>query len=262
MCFLTKCPYVPPHEFNIDFPHLMLRYGVAERNKGKTKLVDDQLTKTDRNGKFFSKFSNLANWSTKTSNKLTRPIMEMLLKIDKEAELPKFYKRTLIDQAKKIKALEEQLLYTKADSENNRKRSLEEAEKTRKFAIESFSQEILLVKDSLDSALTIENASLESYKNGVELTVKQLSTIFEKFNIEEIDPVGENFDPNFHQAMTMLDSEEEPNKIISVFQKGYKLNGRVLRPALVSVSKEKETSESVQNNTTNAPVDSRTSKKK
>ena len=148
--------------------------------------------------------------------------------------------KDLIDQSEKIEALEAQLLYAKADSENNRKRALEEAEKTRKYAIESFSQEILLVKDSLDSALTIDNASLESYKNGVELTVKQLSTIFEKFNIEEIDPVGENFDPNFHQAMTMLDSEEEPNKIISVFQKGYKLNGRVLRPALVSVSKEKE----------------------
>jgi len=158
----------------------------------------------------------------------------------KKAVKSKNLEKDLIDQAKKIKALEEQLLYTKADSENNRKRSLEEAEKTRKFAIESFSQEILLVKDSLDSALTIENASLESYKNGVELTVKQLSTVFEKFNIEELDPVGENFDPNFHQAMTMLDSDEEPNKILSVFQKGYKLNGRVLRPALVSVSKEKE----------------------
>ena len=103
MCFLTKCPYVPPHEFNIDFPHLMLRYRVAERNKGKNKLIDDQLTKTDRNGKFFSKFSNLANWSTKTSNNITRPIMEMLLKIDKEAELPKFYKQTLVDQVDKKK---------------------------------------------------------------------------------------------------------------------------------------------------------------
>ncbi|MDC0183224.1 nucleotide exchange factor GrpE [Nitrosomonadales bacterium] len=158
----------------------------------------------------------------------------------KKAVKSKDIEKDLIDQAEKIEALEAQLLYAKADSENNRKRALEEAEKTRKYAIESFSQEILLVKDSLDSALTIENASLESYKNGVELTVKQLSTIFEKFSIEELDPVGENFDPNFHQAMTMLDSEEEPNKILSVFQKGYKLNGRVLRPALVSVSKEKE----------------------
>ena len=105
MCFLTKCPYVPPHEFNIDFPHLMLRYRVAERKKGKNKLIDDQLTKTDRNGKFFSKFSNLANWSTKTSNNITRPIMEMLLKIDKEAELPKFYKETLVDQVDKKKII-------------------------------------------------------------------------------------------------------------------------------------------------------------
>ena len=96
MCFLTKCPYVPPHEFNLDFPHLMLRYRVLERKKKQNSVVDDQLTKTDRNGKFFSKFSNLANWSTKTSNKITRSVMETLLKIDKEADLPKFYKDTLM----------------------------------------------------------------------------------------------------------------------------------------------------------------------
>ena len=117
MCFLTKCPYVPPHEFNIDFPHLMLRYRVAERNKGKNKLIDDQLTKTDRNGKFFSKFSNLANWSTKTSNKMTRPIMEMLLKIDKEAELPKFYKDTLINQVDTKKIETKKLI--KKDEKNS-----------------------------------------------------------------------------------------------------------------------------------------------
>ena len=92
MCFMTKCPYVPPHEFDLDFPHLMLRYRVLERKQKKNSFVDDQLTKTDRNGKFFSKFSNLANWSTKTSNKVTRPIMETFLKIDREADLPKFYK--------------------------------------------------------------------------------------------------------------------------------------------------------------------------
>ena len=127
----------------------------------------------------------------------------------------------------KIAALEAQILYG-------------QAEKTRKYAIEAFSQEILLVKDSLDAALAIKKATVESYKDGVEWTVKQLATIFEKFNIEELDPTGEAFDPNVHQAMTMLDSDEEPNKILTVFQKGYKLNGRVLRPALVSVSKEKE----------------------
>ena len=105
MCFLTKCPYVPPHEFNLDFPHLMLRYRVLERKNKKNSLIDDQLTKTDRNGKFFSKFSNLANWSTKTSNKITRPVMEMFLKIDKEADLPKFYKDTLMAMVENDKAI-------------------------------------------------------------------------------------------------------------------------------------------------------------
>ncbi len=93
MCYMTKCPYVPPHEFNLDFPHLMLRYRAMERKLKKNNVIDDQLTKTDRNGKFFSKFSNLTNWSTSSENKLTRPIMEKFLKIDKEAELPKFYKK-------------------------------------------------------------------------------------------------------------------------------------------------------------------------
>jgi molecular chaperone GrpE len=162
---------------------------------------------------------------------------KMTPKKAKKSANPKNLEKDLV---KKIEALEAQVLYAKAESENNRKRALEEAEKTRKYAIESFSQEILLVKDSLDAALIIENATLENYKDGVDLTAKQLTTIFEKFNIEELDPKDDTFDPNFHQAMTMIDSDEEPNKILSVFQKGYKLNGRVLRPALVSVSKEKE----------------------
>jgi len=139
-----------------------------------------------------------------------------------------------------IKELEEAVLYAKAESENARKRALDEIDKTRKFAIENFSQEILLVKDSLDAALMIENATLESYKDGVQLTVKQLMNVFTKFNIELVDPVGEKFDPNFHQAMAMIESDEEPNTVINVMQKGYKLNDRVLRPALVTVSKEKQ----------------------
>jgi len=139
-----------------------------------------------------------------------------------------------------IKQLEEAVLYAKAESENARKRALDDIDKTRKFAIENFSQEILLVKDSLDAALMIENATLESYKDGVQLTVKQLMNVFTKFNIELVDPVGEKFDPNFHQAMAMIESDEEPNTVINVMQKGYKLNDRVLRPALVTVSKEKQ----------------------
>ena len=138
-----------------------------------------------------------------------------------------------------VAALEAEVLYSKAEAQNVRKRSLEDIDKARKFAVEKFSQEILLVEDSLDAALAIDKGSVESYKDGVDLTSKQLLNIFAKFNIQEINPLGEIFDPNFHQAMTMVESEEEPNKILTVMQKGYVLNDRVLRPALVTVSKTK-----------------------
>jgi molecular chaperone GrpE len=138
-----------------------------------------------------------------------------------------------------VAALEAEVLYSKAEAQNVRKRSLEDIDKARKFAVEKFSQEILLVKDSLDAALAIDKGSVESYKDGVDLTSKQLLNIFAKFNIQEINPLGEIFDPNFHQAMTMVESEEEPNKVLTVMQKGYVLNDRVLRPALVTVSKTK-----------------------
>lgn len=148
-------------------------------------------------------------------------------------------KKELQELKEQIKDLEASILYSKAESENARKRALEDIEKARKFAVEKFCQEILLVKDSLDAALTIEKASLESYKDGIDLTSKQLLNIFAKFNIEEINPEEETFDPNFHQAMTMIETEGEANKILNVMQKGYKLNDRVLRPALVTVSKAK-----------------------
>ena len=147
-----------------------------------------------------------------------------------------------------IKLLEEklaeaqaQVLYVKAEGENIRKRSFEDIDKARKFALEKFSGELLSVKDSLDAALTIENANVDSYKNGVELTQKQLINVFEKFGIHEIKALGEKFDPNQHQAISMMESEEEPNKILTVLQKGYLLNERVIRPALVTVSKTKNT---------------------
>ena len=148
----------------------------------------------------------------------------------------------------KLKLLEEklveaeaQVLYVKAEGENIRKRSVEDIDKARKFALERFSGELLSVKDSLDAALAVENANLESYKNGVELTQKQLINVFERFGINEINALGEKFDPNQHQAISMVESEEEPNKILTVLQKGYLLNERVIRPALVTVSKTKNT---------------------
>ena len=141
----------------------------------------------------------------------------------------------------KLAEAEAQVLYVKAESENIRKRSVEDIDKARKFALERFSGELLSVKDSLDAALAVENANLESYKNGVEITQKQLINVFEKFGINEINALGEKFDPNQHQAISMVESEEEPNKILTVLQKGYLLNERVIRPALVTVSKTKNT---------------------
>jgi molecular chaperone GrpE len=129
------------------------------------------------------------------------------------------------------------VLYAKAEGENIRRRAMDDADKARKFALEKFSGELLAVKDSLDAALNVGNADVESYKNGVELTAKQLSSVFEKFNIIEVNPVGEKFDPNKHQAISMLENSGEPNTVTSVLQKGYTLNGRVLRPALVTVAK-------------------------
>ncbi len=138
------------------------------------------------------------------------------------------------------KALEEakaSVLYIKAEGENIRRRAMDDIDKARKFALEKFSNELLAVKDSLDAALAVGNADVESYKNGVELTSKQLSGVFEKFNIVEVNPVGEKFDPNKHQAISMLENSGEPNTVTQVLQKGYTLNDRVLRPALVMVAK-------------------------
>lgn len=131
------------------------------------------------------------------------------------------------------------VLYVKAEGENIRRRAMEDIEKARKFALEKFSNELLAVKDSLDAALLIDATDVQSYKDGVEITAKQLISVFEKFNIAELNPVGEKFDPNNHQAISMIDSEQEANTVISVLQKGYTLNGRVLRPALVTVAKPK-----------------------
>jgi len=142
------------------------------------------------------------------------------------------------DLLEQIEDLRNQVLYAKAEAENIRRRSYEEADKTRKFAIEGFSQELLSVKDSLEASLGSDNVDNKILIDGVELTLKQLNAVFEKFNIAEINPIGEKFDPNEHQAMSMVESkEQESNTVLSVLQKGYKLNDRVIRPAMVSVVK-------------------------
>ena len=145
-------------------------------------------------------------------------------------------------QAAELKAQEhyDAWMYAKAESENIRRRGHDEADKARKYAVENFSGELLAVKDALETTLAVESANLESLRSGVDLTLKQLSNVFEKFKIQEINPLGEKFDPHKHQAMTLVPSDAEPNTVVMVMQKGYALNERILRPALVSVAKAKD----------------------
>ena len=100
LCFMVSCPYVPPHEFNLDFPHLMLRYRAAEFHQGKVDKMVGQLTQTDRNGKLASMAPGVVNWASKTSNRMTRPALEKVVGVDREAALPQFHGRTFALRAK------------------------------------------------------------------------------------------------------------------------------------------------------------------
>jgi molecular chaperone GrpE len=130
-------------------------------------------------------------------------------------------------------------LRAKADAENIRKRAQSDIASAHKYAIDNFSTALLPVKDSLEAALAAENATLETLRSGVDLTLKQLNSVFEKFNIAEISPAGQKFDPHRHQAISTVEAEAEPNTVVQVFQKGYLLNDRVVRPAMVSVARAK-----------------------
>lgn len=134
-------------------------------------------------------------------------------------------------------------LRAKAETENVRKRSADEVSKARKFAIEQFASELLAVRDSLElaSQVDLEEDSAQAVKQmheGVALTLKQLDSAFKKSGVTEVDPAGEKFDPERHQAMSMVETDDvAPNHVVSVMQKGYMLNERLLRPAMVVVAK-------------------------
>jgi len=145
-------------------------------------------------------------------------------------------------QALQAKADEnwDKYLRTAAEMENVRKRAARDVEKAHKFALERFATELLAVCDSLEMALATEDdISVESMKEGSEATLKLLRSVLTRFDVEELDPHGEPFDPAVHEAMTMQPSAEaEAGSVLTVFQKGYALNGRLLRPARVVVASE------------------------
>jgi molecular chaperone GrpE len=145
-------------------------------------------------------------------------------------------------KAAELKAAEhhDAWLRAKAEGENIRRRAQEDIAKAGKFAVERFATELLAVKDSLEAALA--SAGGEHLKEGVELTLRQLVAAFEKSSLAEINPLGQKFDPHQHQAISQIeapDAATEANTVLNVLQKGYALHGRVIRPALVVVSKAK-----------------------
>ena len=149
--------------------------------------------------------------------------------------------RQLKDAEKKAEENWELLLRTKAEMENLRKRTEKDLEKAHKYGIEKFVSEMLPVKDSMEMGLAAQDATVESLHEGMELTTNMFNSALEKLGVKEINPLNEAFDPELHQAMTMQESDEvEPNTVLAVMQKGYLLNQRLVRPAMVVVSKKPE----------------------
>jgi molecular chaperone GrpE len=146
----------------------------------------------------------------------------------------------LAEAEARLAELQDSFLRAKAESENMRRRAQEDIAKAHKFAIESFAEVLVPVKDSLEMALKVETPSIDSLKEGVEMTLKQLVSAFEKNRLLEVDPQpGDKLDPMKHQAISMVPSDQEANTIVSVLQKGYTIADRLLRPALVTVSQQK-----------------------
>jgi molecular chaperone GrpE len=136
--------------------------------------------------------------------------------------------------------MQDAFLRAKAEGENIRRRSAEEIAKARKFSIENFAEAMVPVRDSLEMALNAETPSIDSLKEGVDLTLKQLISAFEKNHLMEILPTrGDKLDPMKHQAVATLPSEQESNTVISVLQKGYMIADRLLRPAIVTATEAK-----------------------
>jgi len=128
-------------------------------------------------------------------------------------------------------------LRAKAEADNIRKRAQADIANAHKYALEGFASELLPVRDALEAALAADNSTFDSLRQGVELTLKQINSVFEKSAIREVHPLGEKFDPHRHEAMTTVPSDQAPNTVVQVLQKGYLLHDRVLRPALVAVAK-------------------------
>ena len=143
--------------------------------------------------------------------------------------------------AQQLEELKDQAIRVKADAQNVRRRAEMDVEKAHKFALEKFAKELLPVIDSLEKAVEAEEAAgnaMTPLREGVEMTLSMFLSSISKFNLEQLDPIGKPFDPSLHEAMSLVEvPNAEPNTVIASMQKGYTLNGRLVRPAMVMVSK-------------------------
>jgi molecular chaperone GrpE len=140
----------------------------------------------------------------------------------------------------KLAEMHDAFMRAKADADNIRRRAQEDVSKAHKFAIESFAEAMVPVRDSLEMALKVEAPTVDSIKEGVEMTLKQLTAAFEKNRLVEVMPqAGDKLDPNKHQAVAVVPSEQEANTVVAVLQKGYMIADRLLRPAIVTAAQPK-----------------------
>ncbi|MDR1529701.1 MAG: nucleotide exchange factor GrpE [Burkholderiales bacterium] len=174
----------------------------------------------------------------KTHHHMPKPsptLSETVEKTEQAADLSAFSQKAKTETAE----LRDAFLRAKAETENVRRRAEEDVIKAAKYGAERFASELLAVKDALELALSSESVTAEQLREGVALTLKQLSAAFEKARITEIDPQGQLFDPHQHQAMQMIEADAPANTVVQVYQKGYLIHDRVLRPAMVVVAKAK-----------------------
>ena len=146
----------------------------------------------------------------------------------------------IIELEAELAKAKEDFLRAKAETDNTRRRAQTDIANAHKYASENFAESLVPVMDSLQAAMADTSASLETLKSGVELTLKQLNTAFERARVTELNPAGAKFDPKFHQAISMVEAQVPANHVVSVLQKGYQIHDRVLRPALVTVAKAKD----------------------
>jgi molecular chaperone GrpE len=178
--------------------------------------------------------------SREPGNPPTEPLPQAKQPDSVSVPLEPSFEEKIANAEARVAEMQDAFLRAKAEAENMRRRAQEDILRAHKFAIEGFAEALVPVKDSLETALKIEAASIESFKEGLEMTLKQLNSAFEKNRLTEINPMpGDKLDPLKHQAISMEPAEQKANIIINVLQKGYMIADRLLRPALVTVAQQK-----------------------